>query len=144
MLKELIVFGVGYHHAGMSSNDRKLIETMFTNGELPVLCEFIWYSVYVLFCSMYFKLIPTQTFQGIAIFKKQQMKSPPIFITFSDTYYTIFSKLNYLHAFCLFLLQSNNDDIAKNILLKKSYSHTLFCSARFCLCMFKLHLTYNS
>ena len=41
MLKELIVFGVGYHHAGMSSNDRKLIETMFTNGELPVLCEFI-------------------------------------------------------------------------------------------------------
>ncbi|XP_011405054.1 PREDICTED: probable ATP-dependent DNA helicase HFM1 [Amphimedon queenslandica] len=40
-LKELIVYGVGYHHAGMSSNDRKLIETMFTNGELPVLCEFI-------------------------------------------------------------------------------------------------------
>uniref|UniRef100_A0A1X7UX46 Uncharacterized protein n=1 Tax=Amphimedon queenslandica TaxID=400682 RepID=A0A1X7UX46_AMPQE len=36
-LKELIVYGVGYHHAGMSSNDRKLIETMFTNGELPVL-----------------------------------------------------------------------------------------------------------
>ena len=38
---ELIVYGVGYHHAGMSSNDRKLIETMFTNGELPVLCELI-------------------------------------------------------------------------------------------------------
>ncbi|XP_019851762.1 PREDICTED: probable ATP-dependent DNA helicase HFM1 [Amphimedon queenslandica] len=45
-LKELIAYGVGYHHAGMSSNDRKLIETMFTNGELPILCELICYSVF--------------------------------------------------------------------------------------------------
>jgi ATP-dependent DNA helicase HFM1/MER3 len=31
------MYGVGYHHAGLSTNDRKTIETMFTNGELPVL-----------------------------------------------------------------------------------------------------------
>ena len=36
---ELVVYGVGYHHAGMTANDRKTIEAMFTNGELPVLCE---------------------------------------------------------------------------------------------------------
>ena len=36
---EIVVYGVGYHHAGMTANDRKTIEVMFTNGELPVLCE---------------------------------------------------------------------------------------------------------
>ena len=36
---ELVSFGVGYHHAGMSSNDRKSMETVFYNGELPVLCK---------------------------------------------------------------------------------------------------------
>ena len=34
------MFGVGYHHAGLSINDRKSIETLFINGELPVLCEY--------------------------------------------------------------------------------------------------------
>jgi ATP-dependent DNA helicase HFM1/MER3 len=36
-LREVVMYGVGYHHAGLSTNDRKTIETMFTNGELPVL-----------------------------------------------------------------------------------------------------------
>ena len=36
---DLVVFGVGYHHAGMDIQDRKMIETLFTAGELPVLCK---------------------------------------------------------------------------------------------------------
>ena len=38
-LSDLVVCGVGYHHAGMDISDRKTIETMFTAGDLPVLCE---------------------------------------------------------------------------------------------------------
>jgi len=34
---DLVLCGVGYHHAGMDVNDRKLIETMFSQGDLPVL-----------------------------------------------------------------------------------------------------------
>jgi hypothetical protein len=37
-MAELVVCGVAYHHAGLDSSDRKSIEAMFTNGELPVLC----------------------------------------------------------------------------------------------------------
>ncbi len=33
------MYGVGYHHAGMDVADRKTIETMFTAGDLPVLCK---------------------------------------------------------------------------------------------------------
>lgn len=36
---DLVVYGVGYHHAGMDSSDRKVIETTFTAGDLPVLCK---------------------------------------------------------------------------------------------------------
>ena len=36
---ELVVFGVGFHHAGVDASDRKLIEALFTAGDLPVLCE---------------------------------------------------------------------------------------------------------
>ena len=36
---DLVVYGVGYHHAGMDIQDRKMIETLFTAGELPVLCK---------------------------------------------------------------------------------------------------------
>ncbi len=38
MIAELVVYGVGYHHAGMDLSDRKSIEALFTTGELPVLC----------------------------------------------------------------------------------------------------------
>lgn len=37
---ELVLFGVGYHHAGLDIADRKAIETMFTAGDLPVLCKY--------------------------------------------------------------------------------------------------------
>lgn len=37
-LSDLVLFGVGYHHAGMDVADRKAIENMFTAGDLPVLC----------------------------------------------------------------------------------------------------------
>lgn len=36
---ELVMLGVGYHHAGVDLSDRKLIEEAFTVGDLPVLCE---------------------------------------------------------------------------------------------------------
>ena len=36
---ELVMFGVGFHHAGVEMSDRKLIEEAFTLGDLPVLCE---------------------------------------------------------------------------------------------------------
>lgn len=36
---ELLVYGVGFHHAGMDISDRKTVEAMFTAGDLPVLCK---------------------------------------------------------------------------------------------------------
>ncbi|NXH11348.1 HFM1 helicase, partial [Bucco capensis] len=36
-LRDLLVCGVAYHHAGMEISDRKIIEGAFTVGELPVL-----------------------------------------------------------------------------------------------------------
>ncbi|XP_056276995.1 probable ATP-dependent DNA helicase HFM1 isoform X1 [Pseudoliparis swirei] len=36
-LRDLVMFGVGYHHAGVDLSDRKLIEEAFTLGDLPVL-----------------------------------------------------------------------------------------------------------
>ena len=38
LLTELVVCGVAYHHAGLGASDRKSIEAMFMNGDLPVLC----------------------------------------------------------------------------------------------------------
>ncbi|KAG7227175.1 hypothetical protein INR49_013974, partial [Caranx melampygus] len=36
-LRDLVMLGVGYHHAGVDVSDRKLIEQAFTLGDLPVL-----------------------------------------------------------------------------------------------------------
>ncbi|NWW19285.1 HFM1 helicase, partial [Falcunculus frontatus] len=36
-LRDLLTYGVAYHHAGMELSDRKLIEGAFTVGDLPVL-----------------------------------------------------------------------------------------------------------
>lgn len=36
---DLVMLGVGYHHAGLDMSDRKLIERAFTLADLPVLCE---------------------------------------------------------------------------------------------------------
>ncbi|XP_042284250.1 probable ATP-dependent DNA helicase HFM1 isoform X1 [Thunnus maccoyii] len=36
-LRDLVMLGVGYHHAGVDMSDRKLIEKAFTLGDLPVL-----------------------------------------------------------------------------------------------------------
>ncbi|XP_047445151.1 probable ATP-dependent DNA helicase HFM1 [Mugil cephalus] len=36
-LRDLVMLGVGYHHAGVDLPDRKLIEEAFTLGDLPVL-----------------------------------------------------------------------------------------------------------
>ncbi|XP_049323067.1 probable ATP-dependent DNA helicase HFM1 isoform X2 [Astyanax mexicanus] len=36
-LRDLIMCGVGYHHAGVSLSDRKVVEDAFTAGDLPVL-----------------------------------------------------------------------------------------------------------
>jgi len=34
---DLILCGVGYHHAGLDVEDRKLVERMFSQGQLAVL-----------------------------------------------------------------------------------------------------------
>ncbi|XP_065890770.1 probable ATP-dependent DNA helicase HFM1 isoform X2 [Dysidea avara] len=36
-LREVVMCGVGYHHAGLDTADRKMLETMFLSAELPVL-----------------------------------------------------------------------------------------------------------
>nr|XP_038038687.1 probable ATP-dependent DNA helicase HFM1 isoform X11 [Anas platyrhynchos] len=36
-LRDLLMYGVAYHHAGMEVCDRKIIEGAFTDGDLPVL-----------------------------------------------------------------------------------------------------------
>ncbi|XP_029473514.1 probable ATP-dependent DNA helicase HFM1 [Rhinatrema bivittatum] len=36
-LRDLLIYGVGYHHAGVDVSDRKIIEETFTVGDLPVL-----------------------------------------------------------------------------------------------------------
>ncbi|XP_040912221.1 probable ATP-dependent DNA helicase HFM1 [Toxotes jaculatrix] len=36
-LRDLVLLGVGYHHAGVDLSDRKVIEEAFTQGDLPVL-----------------------------------------------------------------------------------------------------------
>lgn len=36
-LRELVMCGIGYHHAGLDPTDRRNIETMFIKGDLPVL-----------------------------------------------------------------------------------------------------------
>ncbi|XP_051713468.2 probable ATP-dependent DNA helicase HFM1 isoform X2 [Oryctolagus cuniculus] len=36
-LKDILIHGVAYHHAGMELSDRKVVEEIFTIGDLPVL-----------------------------------------------------------------------------------------------------------
>ncbi|XP_071790611.1 uncharacterized protein [Asterias amurensis] len=36
-LRELLLSGVGYHHAGLDAQDRKITEELFISGDLPVL-----------------------------------------------------------------------------------------------------------
>ncbi|MBN3313268.1 HFM1 helicase, partial [Atractosteus spatula] len=36
-LRDLVMYGIGFHHAGIDLSDRKLIEGAFTMGDLPVL-----------------------------------------------------------------------------------------------------------
>ena len=44
---DLVIYGVGYHHAGLDMADRKIVEAVFINGELPVLCELALHSAAV-------------------------------------------------------------------------------------------------
>lgn len=37
---DLLICGVAYHHAGVEMSDRKIIETAFNVGDIPVLCEY--------------------------------------------------------------------------------------------------------
>lgn len=36
-VKETLVHGVGYHHGGLFPENRRLIETLFRSGQLPIL-----------------------------------------------------------------------------------------------------------
>ena len=38
-LKELLPFGFGIHHAGMARSDRELVESLFADGHVQVLCS---------------------------------------------------------------------------------------------------------
>ena len=38
-LKELLVKGFGIHHAGMAREDRSLVESLFEEGHIGVLCS---------------------------------------------------------------------------------------------------------
>ncbi|CAB1317768.1 unnamed protein product [Coregonus sp. 'balchen'] len=40
-LKDLVTFGVGFHHAGVDVSDRKVIEEAFTMGDLPSTMHYI-------------------------------------------------------------------------------------------------------
>ena len=35
------MFGIGYHHAGLDLQDRKIIEDLFSTGDLPVLSKIL-------------------------------------------------------------------------------------------------------
>jgi activating signal cointegrator complex subunit 3 len=37
VLRHLLSYGIGLHHAGLSSHDRETVEKMFLNGDLQVL-----------------------------------------------------------------------------------------------------------
>ena len=39
MILELVLQGVGFHHAGLDNDDRQTIQELFLNGLLPVLCK---------------------------------------------------------------------------------------------------------
>ncbi len=42
-LRELVLdHGIGYHHAGLDTNDRHLIENLFLKANLLVLCNLIF------------------------------------------------------------------------------------------------------
>ncbi|KAK1339803.1 hypothetical protein QTO34_018360, partial [Cnephaeus nilssonii] len=38
-LRDILIHGVAYHHAGMELSDRKVVEGAFTVGDLPALCN---------------------------------------------------------------------------------------------------------
>lgn len=42
---DLLMLGVGYHHAGLDLSDRKLIEKAFMLADLPVLCEILYDNI---------------------------------------------------------------------------------------------------
>ena len=37
-LRELLICGIGYHHAGLTQGDRQIVERLFLQGYLPVIC----------------------------------------------------------------------------------------------------------
>ena len=39
VIVDLVLSGVGYHHAGLDFGDRRLIEDLFASGDLAVLSE---------------------------------------------------------------------------------------------------------
>lgn len=37
VLKQTLVFGIGMHHAGLVSEDRKIVENLFLNNKIQIL-----------------------------------------------------------------------------------------------------------
>ena len=38
-LKDILPFGIGIHHAGLTKRDRKMVEDLFAGGYLQLLCS---------------------------------------------------------------------------------------------------------
>ena len=47
MFSELVICGIGYHHAGLDPTDRHNIEALFIKGDIPVLCKHTYILVKV-------------------------------------------------------------------------------------------------
>ena len=54
-VSELIMSGVAFHHAGLDIQDRKTVESMFTQGDVPVLCELHNSQICLLLDFVYFR-----------------------------------------------------------------------------------------
>jgi len=53
-LRELLLSGIGYHHAGLDAHDRHLVEDLFTQGELLVLREWPPRRVITTYCCCFY------------------------------------------------------------------------------------------
>ena len=58
--------GIGYHHAGLDYNDRRLIESLFLNGYLPVLSKF-FIGIYFFWNNFYSQVIHLVSTSTLAI-----------------------------------------------------------------------------
>ncbi len=42
-LRLTLAFGIGMHHAGLVERDRKVVEELFVNQKIQVICKLLWF-----------------------------------------------------------------------------------------------------